>query len=170
MRGDLTSLNISHNEMELKSALSISHGLRHTITLKEVDVSGNPIGQFGMRLFMQAMSQNTNVDFKVNMKSISAEQERKLDKKIGDSALNFDPQNPEGKFVLDLSQAYNQICLQKLLESAEKACAENEGAFEVKACFAGVTFNGKSKWDPPMEKDSLGIYNLGEAPSGILKF
>ena len=56
-----------------------------------------------MRLFMQSMSQNTHVDFKVSMKNISAEQERKLEKKVNDNALNFDPQNPEGKYILDLA-------------------------------------------------------------------
>ena len=44
MRADLLDVNIANNEMELKSTLSISHGLRHTQTLKEIDVSGNPIG------------------------------------------------------------------------------------------------------------------------------
>jgi len=91
MRADLLDINIANNEMELKSALSISHGLKHTQTLKEIDVSGNPIGQFGMRLMMQAMSLNTNTNFKVNMKNIAAEYERKLEKKATDSALNFDP-------------------------------------------------------------------------------
>jgi len=38
--------------MELKSALAIAHGLKHTLTLKSLDVSGNPIGQFGMRLML----------------------------------------------------------------------------------------------------------------------
>jgi len=45
--------------MEEKSAMSISHGLKHTSTLKNIDVSGNPIGTKGMRLLMQAMSFNT---------------------------------------------------------------------------------------------------------------
>ena len=44
-----------------------------------------------MRLMMQAMSLNTNTNFKVNMKNIAAEYERKLEKKAADSALNFDP-------------------------------------------------------------------------------
>lgn len=38
--------------MEEKSAVSISHGLKHTGTLKNIDVSGNPIGPLGMRLMM----------------------------------------------------------------------------------------------------------------------
>ena len=43
----------------------------------------------------------------MNMKNISAEQERKVSKKAEDSALNFDPMNPEGKYELDLSETYN---------------------------------------------------------------
>lgn len=66
-------LNISHNQMESKSAVSIAHGLRHTHTLRHVDISGNPIGQSGMRLVMMALNQNQAVSFEVNMKDISAE-------------------------------------------------------------------------------------------------
>ena len=40
----------------------------------------------------------------------------------------------------------------------------------MKQCFAQVTFNGKSKWDPPLEKDAHGNFVLGEAPTGVLKF
>lgn len=54
----LKTLNISHNEMERKSALSIAHGLSHTLVLQSIDVSGNPIGQFGMRLLLQSMNNN----------------------------------------------------------------------------------------------------------------
>ena len=78
--------------------------------------------------------------------------------------------NPEGKYVLDLTESFNQICLQNLLCSAEKAVLENEGKFELKQCFAKVTLNGKAKWDPPAEKDVMGLFVLGDAPTGILKF
>lgn len=57
-----------------------------------------------------------------------------------------------------------------MLGSAEKSVAENEGKFELKQCFVKVTFNGKSKWDPPVEKNSQGLFNLGEAPTGVLAF
>lgn len=33
-----------------------------------------------------------------------------------------------------------------------------------------MLLNGKGKWDPPTEKDSQGLYVLGEAPSGTLVF
>lgn len=53
-------LNVSNNLMEEKSAVSIAHGLKHSNTIKSIDVSGNPIGTTGMRLIMQAMSYNSN--------------------------------------------------------------------------------------------------------------
>lgn len=151
--------------MEEKSALSIAHGLRHTQTLKSIDVSGNPIGHHGMRLLMQSMSHNALAQYTINMKDISADVQIKKEKKE-----LFDPQNPEGKYSLDLTQNYNQIVLQTLLGAAEKAVAENEGKFELKQCFGKVTLNGKPKWDPPVEKNSVGLFVLGEAPSGILRF
>lgn len=45
----IKTLNIANNEMEQKSALSIAHGLSHTLMLQSIDVSGNPIGKAGMR-------------------------------------------------------------------------------------------------------------------------
>ena len=48
--------------------------------------------------------------------------------------------------------------------------AKNPGAFEIKQCFHQVQFNGKSKWDPPLEKDNSQLFVLGEEPSGSLKF
>jgi len=98
--------------MEPKSALCIAMGLKHTSSLKFIDVSGNPIGQFGMRLLMQSMNSNSITSFKMNIKNISAENERQMDSSSEkDSALNFDPMNPERKYELDLSQSYHQICL-----------------------------------------------------------
>jgi hypothetical protein len=44
--------------MEQKSALSIAHGLSHTVCLKSIDVSGNPIGKVGMRQLLQSMNNN----------------------------------------------------------------------------------------------------------------
>ena len=91
--------------MEPRSALGIAHGLNHTQFLKSIDVSGNPIGKYGMRLMLQSISRNQNTNFKVNLKNISAETD------IKDSGFIFDPENPEGKYALDLKEAYDQICL-----------------------------------------------------------
>lgn len=156
--------------MDDKSALSIAHGLNHTQTLKSINIEGNPIGKGGMRLMIQSMSTNTHTKFTLNMANISADKEVTIHKNREDSSLNFDPTNPEGPFNLDLEEAYNQILLQQLLAAAEKAVERNPGAFELKNCFASVSFNGKTKWDPPSTKNAIGLYELGEEPSGILKF
>lgn len=96
-------------------AMTIAHGLKHTSSLEHIDVSGNPIGQFGMRLLMQTLTLNQNAEFTINLKNIAAEYDRKLLKNPNDSALNFNPANPEGKYSLDLSEAYNQVVFQHLL-------------------------------------------------------
>jgi len=54
----LKDLNISNNQMETKSVVSIAHGLSHTQTLEHIDISGNPIGKYGLRLLLQSMSNN----------------------------------------------------------------------------------------------------------------
>ena len=35
-----------------------------------------------------------------------------------------------------------------------------KGAFELKQCFAGVKYNGKSKWDPPTERLDTGLWDM----------
>lgn len=40
----------------------------------------------------------------------------------------------------------------------------------MKQCFNGAQLNGKGKWEPPADKTTLGLFNLGEEPSGVLKF
>jgi len=123
-----------------------------------------------MRLMMQAMSTNHHAKFHINMKDISSDVEIKRVDVPNQPTVTFDPNNPEGKYVLDLTQNYNQIVLQNLLMAAEESVADNEAKFEIKQCFVKVTFNGKSKWDPPVEKNSSGLFNLGEAPTGVLAF
>jgi len=56
-------LNISNNQMETKSAMSVAHGLSNAQTLEYIDLSGNPIGKFGMRLILQSMSNNKETKF-----------------------------------------------------------------------------------------------------------
>ena len=85
-------------------------------------------------------------------------------------ALTFDPSNPEGNYTLNLAESFDQVCLQNLLQAAERAVARSEAAFELKACFSAVKFNGKAKWDPPVEKFKNGLFNLGEEPTGELVF
>ena len=87
--------------------MAISFGLKHTQTLKDFTVSGNGIGQFGMRLLMQAMSTNQHTAYTIHMKNIDADFERKVSKNAENSAINFDPQNPEGKYSLNLEECYN---------------------------------------------------------------
>ena len=77
--------------MEVKSALCIAHGLTYPQTLESLDISGNPIGKFGMRMLLQSMSSNTQTKFKINLKDISADKEIKLEKNLKDSSMNFDP-------------------------------------------------------------------------------
>lgn len=123
-----------------------------------------------MKLMISAMSSNPHTKFTIDMANISADKEIKINKTKEDASLNFDPSNPEGMYNLDLEERFDQIILQYLLDTAEKAVERSGGTFEVKQCFAGVTFNGKSKWDPPLMKNNQGLFDLGEEPSGLLKF
>ena len=81
----LEHLNIANNEMEMKSALCIAHGLSHTQTLKYIDVQSNPIGKFGMRQLLQSINFNQYTKFKINLKDISADKEIVVDKDMKNS-------------------------------------------------------------------------------------
>ena len=130
----------------------------------------NPIGTFGMRQLLQSINNNQNTKFKINLKDISADKEIMKVDNMKNKALNFDPSNPEGNYTLDLVESFDQVCLQNLLQAAERAVTRNEAAFEIKSCFSGVKLNGKPKWDPPLEKFKNGLFNLGDEPSGELVF
>ena len=84
------------------------------------------------------MNNNVHTKFTINLKDISADKEIKLKKNPTNSAINFDPSNPEGTFTLDLAESYSQTCLQRLLEAAESAAEASAGAFELKQCFHGA--------------------------------
>lgn len=132
----LETLDISNNQMQASSAISIAHGVRFSSSLTSIDISGNPIGQSGMRLFMNAINENVNGNVEVKMKDINAE--HKSIKNKGDAKNNvpeepvFDAKNPDGKYTLNLATSYGQIILQNLLQCAEKSVAENEGKFDLK--------------------------------------
>lgn len=68
---NLKRLNISANQMDYKSTLSIAFGLTHTQSLEHLNVSGNPIGKVGMKMLLQAMNDNKETRFTINMKDIS---------------------------------------------------------------------------------------------------
>ena len=46
--------------MEIRSVLCIAHGLNLTETLEEINVEGNPIGKFGMKLLLNSITANKN--------------------------------------------------------------------------------------------------------------
>lgn len=86
--------------MEVNAALAIAHGLTHTQTLDNIDISSNPIGKLGMKMIMEAMNNNQHTKFTIDLKDISADKEIQLK----DNA--FDPFNPEGNVSLDLSEFF----------------------------------------------------------------
>lgn len=54
-----------------------------------------------------------------------------------------------------MSDTYDHIIIQNLIQIAEKAAANSEGKFDVKACFFGAKFNGKANWNLPSTKNDL---------------
>ena len=59
----IKNLNIANNQMDDKSSIAIAYGMMFTQTINYIDVSGNPIGKFGMSLLLQAQCQNNDVQF-----------------------------------------------------------------------------------------------------------
>ena len=86
-------------------------------------------------MIMKSMNSNVHTKFTINLKDISADKEITLKNDSHNSSVNFDPSNPEGNFTMDLAESYNQTCLQRLLEAAERAATASGGAFEMKQCF-----------------------------------
>ena len=144
----LEVIDLSFNNIDQKTIFCIAHGLKHTQSLKTFAVEGNPIGAVGLRYVLQAMNQNQHGVFKMNLKEISADRDTKQKTKP------FDINNPEANYSLNVGDTYDLLILQSLLTCAEKAVARSEGKFDIKACFYGVKFNGKTNWIPPATKDN----------------
>jgi len=56
------------------------------------------------------------------------------------------------------------------LEASKSSDTLLSGAFDQKACFAGVKYNGKGNWNPPTQRQVSGLWDLKETPNGILEF
>ena len=137
-----------------------------------LSLEGNPIGNIGVRQIIKAKNENEIVDFEINLKgsdgeiSTAAESEKKI--KL------FNPDKPEGGYSLNLEVIYDKLILYQLLdlslEASKNSATISASAFEQKACFAGVKYNGKSNWSPPTQKQVSGLWDLKETPNGILEF
>lgn len=110
---NLEVLDISFNCIDQKTVFCLAHGLKLAQSLTSLNVEGNPIGPTGMRFLIQAMSQNSQTSFKVNMKEISADKDIKAYKNV------FDLSSPEQEYNLNMQETYNQLILQNLLKIAE---------------------------------------------------
>jgi hypothetical protein len=53
------------------------------------------------------MNNNTQTKFTINLKDISADKEIKMEKNEKNSAINFDPKDPEGNFSIDLVESFS---------------------------------------------------------------
>lgn len=99
----LEELDVSWNQIEAKSMFCLSEALQYNRGLRFISFEGNPIGNVGIRFLMNAQNRNLESSFEVNIKNAQGETDSAADNQI---AL-FDPENPEGQYVLDLTKTYD---------------------------------------------------------------
>lgn len=124
----LTSLNAAHNGLGTGVAVRLAGALSaDNLTLTNLDLSGNPIGAKGCEALMRALADNTALR-SLGLLNVEAAAGRLADGGNGgpgggsgggatDAATilaSFDPDYPEGQYVLDLSNSWEHWVACKL--------------------------------------------------------
>ena len=109
----LSSLNLAHNRINGRQGSILAEGLSRNTSVCHLVLDGNPLGSFGSRKLLNAMSDSNLEDADKGARSqrfISM-----TDCHVGfvDPQM-FDPANPGGTYTLDLEDKYSRTVLQNM--------------------------------------------------------
>jgi len=102
----LQFLDVSSNRISFEGAKSIADGLRENQTLRSLQLNGNPIGDHGVVTIIEAVGEQYSVR-DLGLQDCSTF-------KSGDGI--FDPRNPTGHYSLQLTDAFDVECFDKMRE------------------------------------------------------
>ena len=116
----LTSMDLSHNGIDATAAQTLAEALSHeNRTLTSLELSHNPLGRRGTEMVMAALTNNptlTSIGLQHTLAGLGG-----IRDKLGGgeqsgagAALHFDPDNPEGRYNLNLSKPWDRWVACKL--------------------------------------------------------
>lgn len=126
----LKKLSLVANRVDFRAALVIEDALDMHPTLKDLNMTDNPLGALGMRSLLRLLSRQQNAlkHFQSDgcYQGISGMADEDAE---GCSVYSFT--NPGSKYVLDLSRPYHRSLLRILYKTAERCKMPLDKAFEI---------------------------------------
>jgi hypothetical protein len=109
----LQSLNLAHNRINGRQGSILAEGLSHNVSVQQLVLDGNPLGAFGSRKLMNAMSDTSLEDAEKGAQSQRFVSMTDCHVGFVDPQM-FDPANPGGTYTLDLEDKYSRTVLQNM--------------------------------------------------------
>jgi len=112
----LEYIDLSHNRMNEQSAFLVAGPLEFNKSLVKLIMDGNPVGQSGCRRIMASC-----LGFKNSLES-QEKDERTVELSLKDcgfgmvNASAFDPSEPAGEYMFDMSDPYSRLVVRDLLK------------------------------------------------------
>lgn len=104
----IVHLDISYNALNPKAMSVLSNSLIYNHTLRELNISGNVLGAVGAQAFVAAVQRAAGEHRKLAVSFDNCDCE-KIDAGV------FDPSNPTGTWVVDLSTPYGQMVAEECI-------------------------------------------------------
>ena len=146
----ITHLDISHNRINLEGALALSEGIKNNQNLLSLELGFNPMGMqqgmthnlSGVEAIVDALKSNGNLET-VGLTNVQTGGSTHRGR-----ASRFDPKNPDGHYVLDLSQPWDRFLAEtlydRMMEEGGESwinCTLDQHATEV--------LKGGARWELP---------------------
>lgn len=126
----LRKLSLVANRVDFRSALVIEDALDMHPTLKDINMTDNPLGALGMRSLLRLLSRKENALKHFQSDGCYQGATGMLDAEAeGCSVYSFT--NPGSRYVLDLSRPYHRSLLRILYKTAEATKMPLDKAFEI---------------------------------------
>jgi Ca2+-binding EF-hand superfamily protein len=141
----LRVLNLAHNNITSRPCCTILSGAVSCESLTELDLSRNPIGEYGARLLL-------SVDLKYGHRL--RVDNRNCTVRVRDNSCWFDPLNPKMEYTLHLNEPYERcVCIELLRKLMQSKCALD----------ALLLYQYKAPEDSEYRDIVLGLYDSEEA-------
>lgn len=160
---NLTSLDISMNLCDFRTALILEDSLDTHKKLSELILSENPLGVVGLRSILRLLSRTHTALLHVDLNSCCLESPQNIS---GLNAPVFSYTNPGGKYVLQMWRPYHRSLLRMLYKMADKLGMAQSEAFDKVVYRDGLS---TKHYEHP-SKDSFGVYQVPEVGEISLVF
>lgn len=155
----LTELDISTNHMDFRGALVLEDALETHKTLREVNVSENPLGVLGIRSMLRLLARNGSSleHFACNGCSDGAQC-------LPDPMFSLT--NPGGRYRLDLAKPYHRTLLRMLYKTCDRFRIAPEEALKIaasKPAYSHASKGPHGAWEVPTSGSLTVVLNLDKA-------